>query len=177
MQLSFRANRTPNFDPQFKAIAEAALNEAAEGLRSYAATEVSSKYNITPENVRKHIDIWPATQQILSARVKFRRRKIPLIEFSHSVTAQGVRVSIERGKSKLLRGAFIQRGSKSGQQHIFRRISKGGKLVPRYPITKQKFAGVSAIIAGTELRQKLQDHLDRILPAAFQRRMTNRPSA
>ena len=107
-----------------------ALNRVISSARSAAVKEIRKKYNINPkflqeklnnkENRYNALKIWKAFPNNLTATLKAYGKPIPLIAFPSKQTKEGVEVSVIKGKSKALKGAFITT-TKSGHRSVFSR--------------------------------------------------------
>jgi hypothetical protein len=96
--------------------------EASKRIR--ARKRISSKYITRAIKLRRTNG---ADVSAMSWAIELSGEPVPLVAYPHQVTAEGVRVEVNRGKRTLLRGAFAAT-MRSGHAGIFRR--RGPERLP-----------------------------------------------
>jgi hypothetical protein len=118
-----------------KAIARA-INRSTEAARTEMSKGIREEYYIRHQDIASVTGITKANaaRKSISARIRLRGTKRELMLFRVSPKSEEARpkvlkVAVKKGGLKKLPGAFIRRGSKSGNPHVLRRVGK-----TRYPI-------------------------------------------
>lgn len=152
-----------------KALARA-INRASQAARTEAAKGIRQEYII------RHGDIVSATkirtaradQKMISATIRIRGTRRELIFFRVSPKSESgrrprrIRVAVKKGGLKPLPGAFVRRGTKSGNPHVFRREGKA-----RYPVHIVYGPSIPQMAANPKItevvEQRARDMLDKRL--------------
>lgn len=108
-------------DRQARQIGTVAINRSLTSVRSRVTKRLAAEINLKQAIIRDNIKVVKANFDRVAGRVEVERKPIPLIEFPHTVTKQGIRVKVRRtGGRDLLKSTFIAR-MKSGHLGIFER--------------------------------------------------------
>lgn len=115
-----------------------ALNTIGRRTRTIAWREIREEINLKPSYIRNEVNFIPARDETLYVVIYARRKGVTLSQFPHQViwkkgrsgrrVRAGVRVSIGKGTTELVQGAFIAPIGPAGGL-IVERMSK-----PRLPI-------------------------------------------
>lgn len=118
-----------------------AINRVIDQARAVAVKEIRKRYNINPkflkdkigdkENRYNALKVWKASSKNPTATLKAYGKPIPLIAFPSKQTSEGVEVSVFKGRSQVIKGAFLAT-MKSGHTSVFGRGDyRGNKFIPR----------------------------------------------
>jgi hypothetical protein len=107
-----------------------AINRSITSARTVAVREILKQYNIDKkflktkigdkENRYNAIRVWRSTGKDQTGKILAYGRSIPLVAFPFDVNEKGITVSIKKGQTKQVPGAFMAQ-MKSGHLSIFAR--------------------------------------------------------
>ncbi len=112
--------------------AKRAINRTLTSLRGRAARRIAKEHGgIKTKAIRNHTYIQKASQRVLAGFIRFSSRRIPIHEMKRvRQTSTGVSYQGPGGTRKIPHAFLI-----STIRGVWKRAKKGGKLVPRLPIT------------------------------------------
>ncbi len=139
----------------------AAINRTARSAKTQANRTVRQTYNIKARDFNQVTRIRKATRNTLQAEIVTSERRISLRRYSARQMRKGVRVTIVKGKPRVLSGTFIVK-SLGGQ--VFRR-----KTTARLPIEKMSGPSVMHMMASRNVFRKVSQFIDRKLPEEMDR--------
>ena len=153
-----------------------AINETARRSRDLIKKDIKSTYTINKKYLERLAYIKPASGTVsgLYAEVHLSHRPTPMIGFTYQQQGKrgGVTVEIKRGKSVLLKRAFV-RTMRSGHAGIFmtgRYIAN--KFMPVYERTPNRKTRITELKTGSpfgmgsspEMQRKVQSYVIEHLP-------------
>jgi hypothetical protein len=148
----------------FPKAGSAAMNRIARDAKTAIVTDVTGRYNIKKSDISTKITIVPSTPRNLVARIRAAGRRLTVHRFNarESGMAHGTVVTIVRGQSKVITGAFIQKVN--GMKMVLKR--KGDK---RYPIDAVRTISVPEMVGTKTVGKTLNEFISAKLPGELKR--------
>ena len=128
-----------------------ALNDMAKQTRTRASRIIRQDWNIKASVIKDALHIRFATKDNLTASVSASVPDLPVIAFSPTQNKTGVKVTIKKGNSKVIRHAFIKT-MPSGHKGVFERTGKS-----RLPIKELYTRGPGGVFATRAVQSVLED--------------------
>ena len=105
--------------------ASSAINRAVSSARATGAKEIIKIYNIDKEALKERapsrksnaIILWKSNKTSLTGKIIAYGAPIPLIDFPTEQTASGINLTVKKGQTKVMPGAFYSI-SKKGKQKV-----------------------------------------------------------
>lgn len=133
-----------------------ALNRSATAARSQMARSTAKRYQVSRNDVLKTMKILKANRNRLNASVSSKGKNISLIKFVTSSSSGGkgnrpVIVSVKKGSSKEVEGAFVAAGRKNKRLNVLARTTKN-----RYPLEYKQTAAIPIMIGAEDIMQEVE---------------------
>ncbi len=120
--------------PMADRVIQQSVNRTLTGVRTDSTNEVAKVITPTKTSIRKTISVSRMMTSGGIAAVKCTGGPLNLINFKARQTKKGVTVQVlKSGGRSLIKHAFIQT-MKNGKKLVMWRVTKNGRMVPRYPI-------------------------------------------
>jgi len=169
------------------------INRVMTSARAVAIREIRKKYNIDPKYLRDKtgdkdnrynaLKIWKSYPSNLTAKLKAYGKPIPLIAFPIKETDTGVEISVLKGSSHEIKGAFIAI-MKSGHKSVFGKgkYAKGQFIhrnkrvrpwpLPDLPITQYMTTSLRAAIVTPSVLNAMKIKVEQDMPKRLEHDIT-----
>lgn len=142
-----------------------ALNRAAKTGRSQMARSTTKRYRVKHAEVLKTMKVLHAHRSRLNASISSKGRALQLVKFVKVSSSGGkgsrpVTVSVRKGKSKKIAGAFVAKGRENNLPNVLSRTTK-----KRYPLKTHQTIAIPVMIGSEgvmpEVEAKTQEMLEK----------------